>query len=222
MCSGDSRGAAPPRTPTRKGSRCHQMETISASHLPEFTRVLEFTSQVPGSRISNALAHPLSDSTCTMILRGGVISFTLQPCLSEPGLGSMPLQLIALFVMAPCPLPSQGEGDKEKGPWEQTPPITSPPLTPGHPPAPRGRRCLGWRPQRSSLGRGLPSPCPRLCPPKPGESGPERKGQKHSSVTYTEASLPSLPVQPLSVPSEVQEDSATESTPEHHRKQLNS
>ena len=86
MCSGDSRGAAPPRTPTRKESRCHQMETISASHLPEFTRVLEFTSQVPGSRISNALAHPLSDSTCTMILRGGVISFTLQPCLSEPGL----------------------------------------------------------------------------------------------------------------------------------------
>lgn len=214
MCSGDSRGAAPPRTPMRKGSRSHQMESTSASHL-----------QVPGSRISNALAHPLSDSTSTMIPRGGVISLILQikqPCLSEPGVESMPLQLIALFVMAPCPLPSQGEGDKEKGPSEQTPPITSLPSTSGHPPAPRGRQCLGWRPQRSSRGHGLPSPCPRLCPPKPGESGPARKGQKQSSVTDTEASFPSLPVQPLSVPSEVQEDSATESTPEHHRKQLNS
>lgn len=145
---------------------------------------------MPGSGISNALAYALSDSTSTMILRSGVISFTLQLCLSEPGLESMPLQLIALFIIAPCPLPSQGEGDKEKGPWEQTPPITSEPLTPGHPPAPRGRRCLGWRPRRSSLGRGLPSPCPRLCPPKPGESGPARKGQKHSLVTHTEPLSP--------------------------------
>ena len=121
MCSGDSRVAAPPRTPTRKGSRRPQMEPISTSHF-----------QVPGSRISYALAHPLPDSTSTMILRGGVISFTLQPCLSEPELESMPLQLIALFVMAPCPLPSQGEVIRRKVPGSRllpSPPCPSPPAT---------------------------------------------------------------------------------------------
>lgn len=169
MCSGDSRGAAPPRTPMRKGSRSHQMETTSASHL-----------QVPGSRISNALAHPLSDSTSTMIPSGGVISLILQikqPCLSEPGVESMPLQLIALFVMAPCPPQARGRVTRRKAPRSRH--LPSPPCPPPlatHPLPGEGNVWVGDRSDlRESMGcLHLAHVCALQCQ---GNQGLQEKGR---------------------------------------------
>ena len=64
-------------------------------------------------------------------------------------------------------------------------------------PSPQGRQCPGWRQQQSWLAHGLPSPCPHLCPPKPGGSGPARE----SAVTSQQQTSRSLSLLWLQLPS---------------------